>query len=95
MELPTSVDNSVENPERGWWGCVNEPPLRQNYIIFTESLKKNQEKITNNQVKLTNQTPLCKCAPLFKKSWISPWTSKNYSKTCLKRSHEKKTNIGF
>ena len=46
-----------------------EPPLRQTHFIFIESFPKNQEKIINNQVKLTNRPP-------FKKSWIRHYKSK-------------------
>ena len=36
------------------------------------NFKKNQEKLMNNQVKLTNPTPLCKFEPPIKKFWIPP-----------------------
>ena len=32
---------------------------RQNYFIFIENFQKNQEKLINTEVKLTNQTPIC------------------------------------
>ena len=40
-------------------GCLEPPPpppMRQNYFIFIENFQKNQEKLTNNQVKLPNKT---------------------------------------
>ena len=46
-----------------------EPPLSQNHYIFIENFPKNQERIINNQVKLTNR-------PTFKKSWIRHYKSK-------------------
>ena len=46
--------------------------LRQNYFIFMENFQKNLRKLINNQVKLTNQTPLYKFDPPIKKSWIPP-----------------------
>ena len=42
--------------------------LRQNYFIFMENFQKNLRKLINNQVKLTNQTPLYKFEPPIKKS---------------------------
>ena len=45
-----NVHKSVVDPEE----VSLEPPLRQNHFIFMENLPKNQQRIINNQVKLTN-----------------------------------------
>ena len=55
-----SLTNTVADPE----GVHSNPPLKQNHFIFKVNFQKNQEKLINNQVKLTNQTPLCKMNPL-------------------------------
>ena len=56
----------------GCLGGVQESPLRQNYFIFMENFQKNQEKLTNNQVKIVNQIPLCKFDPLSRTTGSAP-----------------------
>ena len=58
------IEPSVADPER--------VQLRQNYFIFMENFQKNLRKLINNQVELTNRTPLYKFEPPIKKSWIPP-----------------------
>ena len=64
MKLP-----QVSGGSRGGLRSSLEPPLRQNHFIFMENFPKNQERIINNQVKLTNRPP-------FKKSLIRHCKSK-------------------
>ena len=40
---------------------------------FHGEFSENQEKLIKSQVKLTNQTHLCKYEPPFKESWICHW----------------------
>ena len=59
----------VSGGSREGSGSSLEPPLRQNHFIFMENFPKNQERIINSQVKLTNRPPV-------KKSWIRHCKSK-------------------
>ena len=56
------IEPSVADPER--------VQLRKNYFIFMENFQKSLRKLINNQVKLTNRTPLYKFEPPIEKSWI-------------------------
>ena len=58
------IEPSVADPER--------VQLRQNYFIFMENFQKNQRKFINNQVKLTNRTPLYKFEPLSRNPGSPP-----------------------
>ena len=66
------IEPSVADPER--------VQLRQNYFIFTENFQKNLRKLVNNQVKLTNRTPLYKFEPPIK---ITNGASMGLKKNCV------------
>ena len=55
---------------RGDQGVPSNLTLRHSYFIFMENFQKNQQKLINCLVQLTNQTSLCKFEPPIKKSWI-------------------------
>ena len=49
-----------------------EPPFETNLFHFHGEFLENQEKLINNQVKLTNRSPLCKFEPHAKNPGSAP-----------------------
>ena len=47
----------ISSRSRGGSEGLRKPPFETIFFIFMENFQKNQEKIINNQVKLTNRTP--------------------------------------
>ena len=61
---------------RAFSGGFRESSLETKLFHFHgEFSEKSKIYIINNQVKLTNRTPLYKFEPPIKKSWIRPWPS--------------------